>query len=355
MKSSRQIEKIVVGARARAGRVTDERILTDAGVALTKSSNNRPQAMRPGPTIWRIIMESKITRYSAAAVVTLAIAFVLISPFGSSDSGGVVWAKVVQNMDKVQMFVHKEQRFYYELGEEEPFLKTNVIKHACQKYGVVEEQYTIGGDLMHRAYLLGEARQIVAVLPEAKKYFKMPMTDTMAQFIDRLTPRGLVEYFMAIEHKELGKSRIDGREVEGFEAMDTELWPIHDTFRFLFPVKQITWRFWIDVESSLPVRAEYEIITDRGLLTGMKKLKVVCKAYDFEYHQEAHEELFDPNIPDDYTELKLTDLIPAEAKAGLVGLVAIPSGFVFWKKGRRKKTKVGRHDYKPFRARNNRS
>jgi len=328
MKSSRQIEKTVGRARARAGRATDERILTDAGDALTHSLDNRPRALWPGPTIWRFIMESKITRYSAAAVVALAMALILLGPFGTSDSGGVVWAKVVQNMDNAQMIVHKEQRFFYELGEEEPFLKTDVIKHCCQKLGVVEEQYTTEGHLMHRAYVLGEPREMVAVLPETKKYFKMPMTDTMAQMIDRLTPRGLVEHFMAIEHKKLGKSLIDGREVEGFEAIDTEIWPIPDKFNFLFPVKQITWRFWIDVANSLPVRAEYEIITDRGLFTGMKKLKVVCKAYDFEYHQEARKELFEPNIPNDYTELKVTDFIPAEVKAGLVGMGIIPAVLV---------------------------
>jgi hypothetical protein len=289
------------------------------------------------PNLWRFIMESKITRYSAAAVVLLAMALVLLDPFGTSDSGHVVLAQVVQNMDKVQMFVHKEQRFYYELGENEPFLKTDVIKHACPKYGVVEEQYTTEGDLMHRAYVLGEARQIVAVVPKIKKYFKVPMADTVAQLIERLTPRGLVEYFMAIEHKDLGASLIDGHKVEGFEATDTELWPIHEAFNFLFPVRQITWRFWIDVESSLPVRAEYEIITDRGLFTGLKKLKIVCKAYDFEYHQEVQEQLFDPNIPVDYTEIKVADFIPAEAKAGLVGLGIVPVGFFIWKRRRRKR------------------
>jgi len=288
------------------------------------------------PNLWRFIMESRITKYSAAAVVALAMALVLLSPFGTSKNGGVVLAQVARNMDKVQMFVHKEQRFYYELGHDEPFLKTDVIKHACPKYGVVEEQYTTDGKLMHRAYVSGETREIIGVLPEAKKYFKAPMSNTMAQLVDRLTPRGLVEYFMAIEHKELGKSLIDGREVEGFEATDTGLWPIHDAFSFLFPVKQITWRFWIDVESSLPVRAEYEIITDRGLFTEMKKLKIVCKAYAFEYHKEVQEELFDPNIPDDYTELNLTDLMPV--KAGLVGLGIVPAGLVFWKRRRRKRS-----------------
>jgi hypothetical protein len=338
MKQS-EIKKLVKKLNVRPSSEMYDRTLTD--ILETQEIQKKSAASRPN--LWRFIMESKITKYSAAAVVALAIAFVLFSPFGPSDNGGIVWAKVVQNMDNAQMIVHKEKRFSYELGEEEPFLKTDVIKHCCQKLGVVYEQYTTEGELMHRAYFLGKPQQMVAVLPESKKYFKIPLNDGMAQIIDRLTPRGLVEYFMAIEHKDLGRSRIDGHEVEGFEAIDTEIRFIHDKFHFLFPIKQITWRFWIDVENSLLVRAEYEVITDRGLLTGMKKLKVVCKAYAFEYHQEAQEELFDPNIPDDYTEFKLTDLIPAEAKAGLVGLGIAPIGFVFWRRRRRKRAAVSRN------------
>jgi len=332
-----EIETLVKQLNVRLTAEMYDRTLTDT---LEAQQIQKKKSAARRPNLWRFIMESKITRYSAAAVVALAMALILLDPFGTSDSGHIVWAQVAQNMDKVQMFVHKELRFYYELGKDEPFLKTNVIKHACPKYGVVEEQYTTEGDLMHRAYVLGEARQIVAVVPKIKKYFKVPMTDTMAQLTDLLTPRGLVEHFMAIKHKDLGASQIDGHKVEGFEAIDTELWPIHDAFNFLFPVKQISWRFWIDVESSLPVRAEYEIITDRGLFTEMKKLKIVCKAYAFEYHQEAQEELFDPNIPDDYTELNLTDLMPV--KAGLVGLGIVPAGFIIWKRRRRKKSTESR-------------
>ena len=335
-----KIKKLVKKLNVRPSAEMYDRTLTDT-LEAQKTTKEKSAALQPN--IWRSIMESKITKYSAAAVVALAIAFVLLSPFGTSDSGGIVWAKVVQNMDNTQMIVHKELRFYYELGEEQPFLKTDVIKHISPKYGIVDKQYTTEGELMHRLYVLGEPREVVAILPEAKKYFKMPLSDGIVQLIDRLTPRGLVEYFMAIEHTELGRSRIDGHEVEGFETTDMTIWPFKDTFHFLFPVKQITWRFWIDVENSLLVRAEYEIITDRGLFTGMKKLKVVCKAYDFEYHHEVREELFEPNIPDDYTEFKLTDLIPVEAKAGLVGFIAIPAGFAFWRKRRRKRAAVSRN------------
>ena len=333
MKQS-EIKKLVKKLNIRPSAEMYDRTLSDT---LDAQEIQKKKSVASRPNLWRFIMESKVTRYSAAAVITLAMVLVLFNPFGISDNGGIVWAQVVQKIDEAQMIVHKEQRFYYELGEEEPFLKTDVIKHCSQKLGIVDEQYTTEGDLMHRAYVLGKSREMVAILPETKKYFKMPLRDSMAQIIDRLTPRGLVEHFMAIEHIKLGRSRIDGCDVEGFEAIDTEIWPMPDKFKFLFPVKQITWRFWIDVESSLPVRGEYEVITDRGLLTGMKKLKAVCKAYDFEYHHEVREELFKPNIPDDYTEFKLTDLIPTEAKAGLVGLGILPAGIIFWKIRKRNK------------------
>lgn len=285
------------------------------------------------PKIWRLI---------AAAVIALAIVFVLLSPFGTSDSGSVVWAKVAQNMDNAQRIVHKEHRIYYELGEEKPFLKADVIKHCYQKLGVVEEQYSTEGDLMHRAYVLGKQREVVFVLAETKKYLKVPLNDGMAQIIDRLTPRGLVEHFMTIEHKKLGRTRIDGSEVEGVEVIDTDIWPIPDKFDFLFPVKKITWRMWIDIENSLPVRIEMEVITDRALLLGMKKLKVVCKAYDFEYHHTVREELFEPNIPNDYTEFILTDFLPV--KAGLGFLCIIPVGFVFCKRSSRKRIIANQHE-----------
>ena len=293
--------------------------------------------VKPHKNAWRYIMENKVTKYSAAAVITLAFILVLFNPFGGSKYGSVVLAEVAQKMENIQMIVHKEQRDYYELGEDEPFLKTDVIKHNCHKLGVIEEQYTTEGELMHKVYVLGESREFIALLPESKKYFRMPLRDSMAQVIDRLTPRGLLEHFMAIEHTKLGYSQIDGHEVEGFEAVDMEIWPIPEALSFLFPVKQITWRFWIDVESLLPVQAEYEVITGRGLLTGMKELKVVCKAYDLEFYQEADEKLFEPDIPDDYTEFKLTDLISTEAKAGIVGMGILPAGFIIWRKQKKKR------------------
>jgi hypothetical protein len=120
MKQS-EIEMLVKQLNVRPCAEMYGRTLTDT-LEAQQAQKKKSAACRPN--LWRLIMESKITRYSAAAIVTLAMALVLLDPLGTSDSGHIVWAQVVQNMDKVQMFVHKEQRFYYELGEDEPFLKT---------------------------------------------------------------------------------------------------------------------------------------------------------------------------------------------------------------------------------------
>ena len=147
MKSFRKIEKIVGSARAKAGRVTDEQILNDAGVALSNISHNRPQALRPGPTIWRFIMESKITRYSAAAVIILAAALVLFSPFGTSHNGNIVLADVVDKVSEMSTIIIKEEYLFWEMDDDENILeadpdKLDVIKYVSEEYGVVFDVFS---------------------------------------------------------------------------------------------------------------------------------------------------------------------------------------------------------------------
>jgi hypothetical protein len=74
-----------------------------------------------------------------------------------------------------------------------------------------------------------------------------------------------------------------------------------------------------------------------GLLNNVSSAEDVVQK---QWNAEIPEGIFDPNIPDDYTELKATDVIPAEAKAGLLGLGIIPMGFVCWRRQRRKRAAV---------------
>jgi hypothetical protein len=339
MKSPRQIEKIVGKAQAGTGRATDERILTDAEVALYNYSDNRPQASRPGPTIWRFIMESKVTKYSAAAVVALAAALVLMSPFSISKNGSIVLADVVNKVHRMNTVIHKEKRTVREIGKQEPSGMADVVKYLSEEHGYAEHSYDENGALMFRAYFLKETRQFIIVFPAEKKYMKLSLPEEIFKRLTMiLTPGGLVDYCTSLKYTELGRAEFDNFDVEGFETTDPNVFPIPEPLRLVFPARDLVARLWIDVETSLPVGIESEFNTDRGLLTGFKRLHGEFKAYDIQWNAELPEGVFDPNIPDDYTELKVTDFIPTEAKAGLVGMGIVPVGFVLWRR-RRKRAK----------------
>ena len=296
--------------------------------------------------IWRLIMESKVTRYSAAAVVTLAAALVLLSPFGTSKNGGIVWAEVVDKVSEMRTLAHKERRIGWEIGQEETQFEGEAIRYASEEYGIAEHQYDNKGTLIFRAYFLKKTKQFIIVLPAEKKYLKVSIPEDIFNLLTgMLTPRGLVEYYTSGHYKELGRARFDNFGAEGFEITDPNLlFPISEPLRSMIPAKDLVGRIWIEPETSLPVGTEIECNTGRGLLTGFKKLHLEFRAYDLKWNAELPEGIFKPNIPDDYTELKVTDFIPAEAKAGLVGMIAIPAGFVFWKKRRRKRAKASRHE-----------
>ena len=338
-----EIEKLVKKLHVKPSAEMYGKTLTDT-LEAQKTSRKKSAARRP--IMWSLIMDCKITRFSAAAVITLAAALVLLSPFGTPNNGSIVWAEVVENVHQMRTVIHKEKRVGWEIGQEELSREADVIRYASEEHGLVEHQYDDKGTLMFRAYFLRETKQFVIVFPAEKKYLRLSMPeDLFNRLTGMLTPRGLVDYYISNQYTELGRASFDNFDAEGFEITDPNLlFPIPEPLRSMCPARDLVGRLWIDVETSLPVGTEIECNTGRGLLTGFKKLHLEFRAYDFQWNAEVPEGIFEPNIPDDYTELKVTDFIPAEAKAGLVGLVAIPAGFVFWKKRRRKRAKANRHE-----------
>jgi hypothetical protein len=205
-----------------------------------------------------------------------------------------------------------------------------VVQYVSSDRGIVDEQYGQDGRLQGRAYILKDPPQIVIVLVEDKKYVKLPLTDSAARLMERLTPRALVEYFKAGDCTDLGTATIDGHEVTGFETRDSGLFPISGQYRFLFPIKDIKWQFWIS-KDLLPVTADLEVTTGRGLFTAFKELRITCHDYDLKYDPNIPPTVFDPNIPADY---QLLNLESAAGKgAAWLGVGALPvAGFVAYRR-----------------------
>jgi hypothetical protein len=296
----------------------------------TKSAHDRQ--------IWRTIMESRATKYSVAATILVAASLVLFDPFGLfGGRHGVVLAEVVERMNEVKTMTLKEKRAYYEIGKDEPLLKTNVIQYLSFDRGIVDEQYGQDGRLQGRAYILKDPPQIVIVLVEDKKYVKLPLTDSAARLMERLTPTAIEEYFKAGDSTDLGTTTIDGHEVTGFETRDSGLFPISGPYRFLFPIKDIKWQFWIS-KDLLPVAADLEVTTGQGLFTVFKELRIVCHDYDMVYDVNIPATVFDPNIPADYTPLNVESTL--KENAAWLGVGALPVvGLVAHRRRRRARSR----------------
>jgi len=298
--------------------------------------------------IWRLIMESKITRYSAAAVIVLAMALVLLSPFGTPGNGGVVLADIQQKVNGIETMIIRGTKTFTHPGEDGDVFEIDgikchfdLVKYFSKQHGLVEEGY-VGDELIYRITMNRPKRQTLLVLPRWKKYGTFTSTDKIMHLLENGTPKGIINLLMEIDYKKLGRDNINGVEVEVFEFQDpvtfTELLP-----KAIFDIQNIKGKVWIGIKEQMPVRVEGDLFIGKSFMTMFHELNLHEVNTFGDYNIELDEDIFDTNPPEGYTEFTLSDilqLIPVEAKAGLAGLGIVPIGLIFWKRHRRKKTTV---------------
>ena len=310
---------------------------------------------KPHYNIWRIIMESKVTRYSAAAVVALAAALVLFGPFGPSKNGSVVLADVQQKVAGIETMIIRGTKTFTHPGEDGDVFEVNgfkahfdLVKYSSIKHGFVEEGY-VGDKLIYRITVNRPKRQTLLVLPPYKKYGTMTSTDKQMQLLENLAPKGIINLLLGGDYKELGRDKIDGVEVEVFEFQEAE------PFIGLIPkaicdIQTAKGKVWIGIEEQIPVRVEGDFFIGKSFMTMFHEVNLHEVNTMEEYNFELDEDIFDTKPPEGYTELKLSDIlpfIPIEAKAGVAGLglgfFIIPAGFIVRKRRRKKKAMASQH------------
>ena len=126
------------------------------------------------------------------------------------------------------------------------------------------------------------------VIPSEKKWSKTPLPpeqrDKMPE--EYKDPAEYLSRFLARPYKELGRSVIDGVEVEGIEVTD----PPTDGEK----LENAVGRLWVDVQTELPIRIEIE-----GTANGA----AVRWLMEFKWSEAVDPAVFEPNIPGDYTPL----------------------------------------------------
>ena len=324
----------------------DERILRDASATMGQAHTENQRVARI--YVWRKIMESKMTRYSAAAVVALAAALVLTNPFGGARHG-VVLADVQQKVNGIETLIIRGTKTFTHPGEDGEVFQFDgikgefdLVKYFSAQHGLVEEGY-VGDELIYRFTFNRPQRQTLLLLPRYKKYGRFPCTDEQMRLLESGTPQGIIDLLTEGSYKELGRDTIDG--------VDTEVLEFHNpgTFKDLLPkvianIQSIKGRVWIGIDQQLPVRVEGDLALGKSFVTMFHELNLHEVNTFGDYNVELDEAIFDTTAPEGYTELTLTDIlrfVPAEAKAGVAALGIIPVGLVFWKRRNNKKRAAG--------------
>ena len=254
-----------------------------------------------GQQIWIIIMKSRITKLAAAVAVIIAALVTSHYLGGSIDGTTIAWARVIETIENARTITSRETRTLTCEAKELPFLGTSeVIKYASSEYGVREDMVKDGQPLSHTYWLL-KANECVTIIPALKQCTRKPLTEVEKKVLHQMTPEGVANLIKSSQYVELGRKSIDGVEVEGLEIRGNEL--------VVAPVEldSVVMRMWVDVETYLPVVIEADAITtDKTIttFTGGKPVKAELLAGEFEWNVQLDAEIFEPNIPEDYTILE---------------------------------------------------
>jgi hypothetical protein len=289
---------------------------------------------------WRIIMENKVTRYSAAVIVTLAIVLVLSNPFGGSKYSGVVLADVQQKVAGIETMIIRGTKTYTLPNKDgEVFVFNGIeghfdlVKYFSQQYGLVEEGY-VKGELIYRITMNRAKRQTLLVLPRWKKYGTFTSTDKQMQLLENMSPKGIINLLFEGDYRKLGPDNINGTKTEVFEFQDPEPF-IGLIPKAIFDIQSLKGKVWIGIEEQLPIQVEGDLVIGKSIMTMFNDLNLhefnVLEKCDI----ELDEGIFEINIPDGYTKLTLADIlsvIPTNVKAGISGAglwaILVPAGFI---------------------------
>jgi len=297
--------------------------------------------------IWRFIMESKITRYSAAAVIFLAITLVLFGPFWSPGNGGIVLADVQKKVDDVETMIIGGTKTFTRPGKPDSVFefdgikcKFDLVKYFSKEHGFVEEGYTEDKLFYRITFNFAEGRTLI-LLPSYKKYMSFTSMNDIAKIMENFaTPKGILNLLLEGDYKELGRDKINGIDAEVFEFEDKE------SFKDLLPkpvfnIQTFKAKLWIGIKEQLPVRIEGDLVIGKSFMSAFQNLNLHEVNTLEDFNIEIDDNIFDTNPPEDYTQVTISDIlqmIPAEVRAGAAAMGVIPVGLIFWKRRRRKGT-----------------
>ncbi len=274
----------------------DERVHGEISKALAELKST-PTAV-PQPSIWRIIMKSRITRLAAAALVVLA-ALLAVTFFHKTS--GIVWAEVVQRLGEIKTVSYKITADIDGMQGTPKGYTTHMTQDVLVSYeqGAVRIDSALqlpGGIRKSQTYVLFGDRVAITVLPDQKKYFKVTISDDQMQKMgeENGDPVTLLKALLEHNYTELGRKTIDGVAAWGIQVSDPKLGTKMGSFISGGMFDQTTVQLWVDQKHELPIR----IYATGSSQDGRASMKMVYDGFQWDIPIEPAR--LKPQIPEDY-------------------------------------------------------
>lgn len=293
MKSEDQIKRLAKNIRIEPDATVDEHVLASAKSALAKSTKKRDAVSMRRLSIWRTIMRNPITKLAAAAAIVIGV-FVLTFFFMKTGEN-VVLADVLARVEKARAFMYKMEMTTTILANSPRKQRIRGTAIISKEYGMKAQieitDPSIGEAMIHQMYLLLDQKLMLTLIPEKKKYMRMELDDELlaSKKKENNDPREMLKQILACKYTELGRSEINGIEVEGFKTTDPNF--------ASGAVDEVEMTLWVDIKTWLPVLWEMDIKKN-----GVMEIHIIISDYQWGIPVVASD--FKPVIPADYTYMK---------------------------------------------------
>jgi outer membrane lipoprotein-sorting protein len=287
MKAADNLYKLINKLKIKASAELDKRVHDDIAMELSKSERTKSPAQKTN--IGRIIMKSQITKLAAAACVILAVIFGIRIFIGGTS---VALADVLQKVEQVQAFMYKIKT--KTTGMPGGPVETIATVLISNEYGakMVMDMNTVVNGVSQKTrqimYMPSQEKKWYTIMPEQKQYVTMEFDETIGERMKKQSndPRELLRMIVNFKCTDIGKSVIDGVEVEGFQTTDPAI--------MSGMMEDVNVILWVDRKTELPVRVEMHNKMN-------EQMQMDMELYDFQWDVQVNADEFKPVIPQDYT------------------------------------------------------
>lgn len=284
-------QNLVRSARVTAEADLEERVMNRI---IQEQSERLRSAQRAtaGLRLRRHIMKSSIAKIAVAAAM-IAVAVGAWSLWTGTQPT-VALADVLARVEQVQAFAYKITMHVKGQTQNSKSLNTHMNGSAliANGYGVRMDMNmtdpNTGMDMEQQMYMLPERKMMMVVMPKMKKYMRMELDDSMFERMRQRNndPRIMIRQVLNCQYQILGKSVMDGVEVEGFQTTD----PTYAGNA----LGDVDVKIWVDAKTWMPVRMDMKIRVN-------EQMEMDGVIHDFQWDVPVSAAEFEPNLSQDYS------------------------------------------------------